>query len=487
MTSKTPPPTDLQTVADAAVAATDAAYEKALDYLYEFINFEHKRIERYQANKLDPGRPRRLLRLLGDPHLRFPAIHIAGTKGKGSVAALCAAALRAAGLRVGLYTSPHVQEFRERIRILTPDDADGRIPPGDFVHQMDQVRAIADQAPGLTWFEIVTGIAFAHFAAQEVDVAVVEVGLGGRLDATNVLTPLVSVITSLSLDHTHFLGDTLAEIAREKGGIIKPGVPLVTAHQPPEALAPLRQIAAEREAPLTTVGEDYTYRALSHGPHGQEIVVTRAGSGESWQLQIPLAGAHQQHNAAVALAALHIVEDHFPGLTADTIAKGMSEVAWPGRLQIVHQAPDTPTVLADCAHNEESAAVLAHALTEDYHYHRLWLIFGVSADKDVAEMMGHLFPLADRAIVTISSHRRAAAPEWLAETAAGLGFAVETADTVAAALTAAWQAGKPNDLICVTGSIFMVGDLLNQWEALQSQWRLSQDERPDMEEHNRDE
>jgi dihydrofolate synthase/folylpolyglutamate synthase len=189
----------------------------------------------------------------------------------------------------------------------------------------------------------------------------------------------------------------------------------------------------------------------------------------------------------VALAALQIAADRFPELTADTIAQGMSEVAWPGRLQIVHQAPDTPTVLADCAHNEESAAMLAHALTQDYHYRRLWLIFGVSADKDVAEMMGHLFPLADHAIVAVSSHRRAAAPEWLAETAAALGFAVETADTVAAALTAAWQAGKPGDLICVTGSIFMVGDLLNQWEALQSQWRLSQDERPDMEEHNRDE
>ena len=196
----------------------DAAYESALDYLYGLINFEMRRHDRYMANKLDATRPQRLMAFLGDPQAAFPSIHIAGTKGKGSVAAMCAASLRAAGYKVGLYTSPHVQEFRERIRILTPEDEDGRIPQADFVALMAEMKTAVAAIEEITWFEVVTAVAFLHFARQGVDVAVVEVGLGGRLDATNVLNPLVSVITSLSYDHVDLLGDTLTQIAAEKGG-----------------------------------------------------------------------------------------------------------------------------------------------------------------------------------------------------------------------------------------------------------------------------
>ncbi|VAW31315.1 Dihydrofolate synthase @ Folylpolyglutamate synthase, partial [hydrothermal vent metagenome] len=212
------------------------AYEKALDYLYSFINFERKKQDRYMASKLDHTRPRRLLDALGTPYGRFPAIHIAGTKGKGSVAAICAFTLRAAGYTVGLYTSPHLQEFRERIRILTLDDADGRIPKTAFTQQINKICALEADFPDITWFEILTAIAFLHFADSGVDIAVVEVGLGGRLDATNVLTPLVSVITRLSLDHTTLLGNKLRQIAYEKGGIIKPGIPVISANQEPEAM-----------------------------------------------------------------------------------------------------------------------------------------------------------------------------------------------------------------------------------------------------------
>ena len=170
------------------------SYQSALDYLYSFINFEHKSLDRYQASKIDVDRPRRLLTLLGSPHEQYPAIHIAGTKGKGSVASMCAACLRVAGLRVGLYTSPHLREFRERIRVITPQDTDGRIPEATFVAHMERARPLIEQSPGITWFEIVTTIAFMHFAAENVDVAVIEVGLGGRLDATNVLTDRKSVV-----------------------------------------------------------------------------------------------------------------------------------------------------------------------------------------------------------------------------------------------------------------------------------------------------
>ena len=225
---------------------TDQAYENALDYLYGFINLERKTLDRYQASKMDPSRPRRLLEMLDNPQERYQTLHIAGTKGKGSVAAMSAYALQASGLRVGLYTSPHLRDFRERIRVLTPADTDGRIEKEEFVSALDRVKALVPEFPNITWFEIVTAVSFCYFATREIDVAVIEVGLGGRLDATNVVTPLKSVITSLGYDHTSLLGDTLAEIAFEKGGIIKPGVSVVSAPQQQEAMRTLEDIAAER-------------------------------------------------------------------------------------------------------------------------------------------------------------------------------------------------------------------------------------------------
>ncbi len=242
---------------------TDSAYEKVLDTLYSYINLEQKAIDRYQASKMDSERPRQLLELLNNPHQQYPTIHIAGTKGKGSVAAMCTAVLAATGYRVGLYTSPHLRDFRERIRIVSTEDPEGHISKGDFVTIMDEVQQQLDEVPGVTWFEIVTAVAFRYFAKEKVDIAVIEVGLGGRLDATNVLVPLVSVITSLSLDHTYLLGNTLEQIAGEKGGIIKPGVPVVTAPQRQEALARLEAIAAERGSPICVIGRDWQYTGVS--------------------------------------------------------------------------------------------------------------------------------------------------------------------------------------------------------------------------------
>jgi dihydrofolate synthase/folylpolyglutamate synthase len=451
------------------------SYQRALDYLYSFINFEHKSLDRYQAAKIDADRPRRLLALLGRPQERFPSIHIAGTKGKGSVAAMCAACLRLAGLRVGLYTSPHLREFRERIRILSPDDADGRVSEEAFVAVMDRVRPGVEATPGITWFEIVTAIAFDHFAAAAVDVAVVEVGLGGRLDATNVLTPLVSVITSLSLDHTQLLGDTLPQIAAEKGGIIKPGVPVVTAGQAPEALATLAQIAAERGAPLTVVGRDWPYevvRSREGGVARQRIV---AGGGPEPRLIPPgasfavgLPGEHQTLNAAVALAALERVGGHFPTLTLADMQRGLAAVEWAGRLQVLQTGPEQPTLLVDCAHNDDSAAKLVTALQADYHYNRLVLLFGAPEDKNVAGMLARLLPLADTVVMTTANHPRSAAPEQLAALAATLGHEATVTHSVADGLRAALAAAGPRDLVCATGSIIVVGDLLNHWDALQS-------------------
>ena len=464
-------PTENQTNA----APDPKAYEQALDYLYSFINFEAKKQDRYMASKLDHTRPGRLMDALGQPHTQFPSIHIAGTKGKGSTAAICAYALRAAGYRVGLYTSPHLQDFRERIRILTPDDADGRISQQKFIQQINNIRALEDQFPDITWFEILTAIAFLHFADVGVDIAVVEVGLGGRLDATNVITPLVSVITRLSLDHTALLGNTLSQIAFEKGGIIKPGIPVVTANQEPEALAKLQQIADERGCDLTIVGQDWTYAgADSNDPGQQTLTISHSAAPElipdGSQFQLPLGGEHQLENATIALTALQHVQPAFPKLTLPVLQEGLANVKWPGRLDLIHPGDaQTPALLVDCAHNPDAIRKLRDALHHSFHYNRLWLIFGAPADKDVPHMLADLLPLAHHTAMTTASHPRSATPDELADIGAELGFSVTAVPDMNTALTTTWQQAKPGDLICVTGSIVVVGDLLNQWESLQSE------------------
>jgi len=450
------------------------SYQRALDYLYSFINFEHKSLDRYQASKIDAERPRRFLALLGAPQDRYPAIHIAGTKGKGSVAAMCAAALRAAGLSVGLYTSPHLREFRERIRVLSPDDPDGRIPEADFATCMDRVRPLVEQTPDITWFEIVTAIAFLHFADSGIDAAVVEVGLGGRLDATNVLTPEVAVITSLSLDHTQLLGNTLAEIAYEKGGIIKPGVPVVVAQQKPEAMATLERIAAERGAPLIVIGRDWQYGS-DPGAGGSPHSLTVTSSPEpdfippGATFAVGLAGEHQLQNAAVALAALTQARRRFPALTLDAVCAGLATVRWDGRLQLLQAGgDDRPAILVDSAHNEDSATKLVAALAHDYRYRRLILIFGAPEDKNVAGMLDRLVPLTDEIIVTTANHPRSATPEQLAALVAARGREAAITHSVSEAFAAALRVAGPGDLVVATGSIIVIGDLLNHWDTLQS-------------------
>ncbi len=451
------------------------AYEAALDYLYAFINLEQKPIDRYQASKIDTTRTRDLLAALGDPQLSYPAIHIAGTKGKGSVAAMCASCLQAAGLRVGLYTSPHLRDFRERIRILTPDDPVGLIDQDAFVARVDDVRPLVEALPGITWFEIVTAIAFHHFATAGIDVLVAEVGLGGRLDATNVLLPDVSVITSLSLDHTQLLGNTLAEIAYEKGGIIKPGIPVVTAPQEDEALAKLAAISDERGSPLTLIGRDWQYDPLSGGDAvaaGHGLRITRSPAPEfipaGAEFGVALAGDHQLLNATVAMAALQFVSGRCPTLDEAAVRAGLGGVQWDGRLELLATADDQPAVLIDCAHNVASASRLADALTTEFSYERLILVFGAPEDKNIAGMMDILFPLADEIVLTTANHPRSASPEWLAEQASRNGYDATSTASTAAALELALSLAGPDDMVCVTGSIIVVGDLLNHWDSLQS-------------------
>jgi dihydrofolate synthase/folylpolyglutamate synthase len=428
------------------------SYTDAIDYLYGFINWEVERHVRNAPGAMTLDRPRRVLAALGNPHQRYPVIHITGTKGKGSVGAMCASALSASGLKAGLYSSPHLQDFRERFRV-----DDQLISPEDFVALVNQMRPVVDSIADITWFEVTTALAFLYFAQQNVDAAVIEVGLGGRLDATNVVTPVVSVITSLSYDHTLLLGDSLASIAREKGGIIKPGVPVVSAPQPGEALEVLSEIAAGRYAPMTLIGRDWLYIHESSTYNG-----TRFQAGpedqplEAYYTGLP--GEHQALNATVALAALHHGRTAGVAVRSEGIRAGFERVDWPGRLEVVNH---TPLLVLDAAHNAASARRLQAALEELFPQRPLALIFGVSADKDVSGIFDALLPLADYLIAVQAVHPRALAPDEIAAIARQRGYyrVIEEIPQVEAALHRASQLVGPQGLICTTGSLFVVGEM----------------------------
>lgn len=427
-------------------------YGEALDYLYSFINYEVRRQVRYAPEVMNLDRPLHLLEGLGNPHLQYPIIHITGTKGKGSVGAYCWAALQAAGLRAGLYTSPHLQDFRERIRVK-----EEMISKEALADLLAELKPVADGIEGLTWFELTTALAFLHFARQGVDAVVCEVGLGGRLDATNVVHPLVSVITSLSYDHTYLLGNTLAEIATEKAGIIKPGVPVVSAPQEAEAEAVLLQIAEERHAPLTLIGRDWRCEAGQSTRYGQWF---RAGpAGESLRdYWTPLVGRHQAINATVALATLRLAQQGGLSLPSEAIEMGVRFVDWPGRFEVVGERP---WIVLDAAHNGASARCLVESVEAVFpEVRNRTLIFGASADKDVVSMFRALLPAMSHVILAQAVHPRALPPETLAEQVASVGFAgtVEQVPVVAEALQRARQQAGEEGLIVFAGSLFIVGE-----------------------------
>lgn len=433
-------------------------YREAIEYLHSLTDYEKRRIERYSPDTLDLSRVERLLDMVGNPHRLYPSVHVAGTKGKGSTSAMIESVLRAAGYRTGFYTSPHLHTFRERIRI----GAD-LISREDVVSLTEEFRPLIARVPGVTTFEAITAIAFTYFARQKVDVLVAEVGLGGRLDATNVIRPEVAVITSLSLDHTYLLGNTLPEIAAEKAGIIKDGVPVVTAPQRPEALAVIEETARARQAPLTVVGRDWVWEPGPFDLKGQSFTARRVGegrddlAGEYW---IPLLGRHQLENAATALAALQVLLDRGFRLSRAAALEGLRTVQWPGRLEILST---DPLVVVDCAHNPYSTEVLRETMREWFPGRRWVLIFGASADKDIPGMLRALLPITDHLIVTRSDHPRAATPVELADMAASVGGGAEIAVSVRRAFQRALTLVGPDTGILVTGSIFLVAEAREEW------------------------
>ena len=430
-------------------------FADALSYLDSFVNYERQPGVSYTRESFDLTEFERFLARLDNPHRRLKTVVVAGTKGKGSTAAMIASIAQAAGLKAGLYTSPHLCSVRERIRV------DGEIVSEETFAALVSELMPHIEAAGMagmrryrTFFEILTAMALVHFQRMEVELAVLEVGLGGRLDATNVATPLVSVITSISLDHTEVLGDTIPKIAREKAGIIKPHGLAVVAPQRPEALTVIRAVCEAQHARLHDVAAEWSWRPLSFGWQGS--VFDLHGVARSYPgLEIPLAGPHQMLNAATAIATAEQLRGQGLPISPEGIRQGVKQVHWEGRLETVSRQP---WVVLDGAHNRDSARCLREALMSCFQYRRLILVLGISANKNLEGIIEELTPLATLTVATRAMVPRAAPPQRVATLAAKWSDHIIVEEDTQRALAQAIAETQPDDLLLVTGSLYLVGD-----------------------------
>ncbi len=443
-------------------------YHDALDYIYSFTNFEVTPTSNYSSKTFDLTRMERLLAALGDPHKKFQSVHVAGTKGKGSTAAIMESILRAANHLTGLYTSPHLHTFRERISV-----GGEMISQNQVVAGVEKLKPLVEQIPGVTTFEVMTALAFDFFATRRVEFAVLEVGLGGRLDATNVVQPRVSVITSISYDHMAILGNTLAQIAHEKAGIIKPSVPIVASPQPDEASRVIAQVAHDKNAPLTTITSDLKFQTLApnksagvadcrfqltpqtHNLDSQSFTLTRQPNFSPLAFDVKLLGRHQLANAATALATISVLRAQGVAMPDDAIRTGLANVEWHARFEILSREP---YVIVDGAHNADSAHQLTITLRDLFPNARLHFVFGASGDKDIAGMFSEILPNVESLILTRSHNPRAADPSHLADLATRHGVQVSVFPDLATALEEAKQRAGKNDVVCVTGSLFVAAE-----------------------------
>jgi dihydrofolate synthase/folylpolyglutamate synthase len=450
------------------------SYETAIARMY---SLGHE-LAQTPAQKFDLAHMRVLLEALDHPERRFPAVLIAGTNGKGSTAATLAAILEASGLRTGLYTSPHLIRINERIRINGEEIGD---PEFALLHEV--VDRTAERLVGegdLPWhpsfFEMLTAMAFEYFAQGKVEMAVLEVGMGGRLDATNVVEPRLSVITDISLDHQKYLGNTLAEIAREKAGIIRPGGVVVTLPQQAQAndvignaildLGAQAASAVPYVPPLSPGSESY----LAVAQRGDRREGVRRPAyvsryplevmGKQIQVETPLVGRHQLRNVALAIAAAEELGKQGCAVTADSIERGIVRTYWPGRFQVIPATRDWPERVLDVAHNPAGAWSLRSTLSAVYPDRPLTLVFGAMRDKAIAEIAEILFPLAERVIASHADNPRAATPQEIREAATRTSTAIEDAPEVSTALERARAHAGPQGLVVVTGSIYIVGEAM---------------------------
>lgn len=452
------------------------SYSQAISFLLDRINFERTPAAGEQDFKL--SRMRRLLKYLGNPESRLSAVHIAGTKGKGSTAIMLAEILSAAGLRVGLYTSPHVEAFEERMQV------DGHRPtPDQIVELVGLVQSgvrqceSGDSPFNPTFFEVTTALAWLFFQAQQAEIVILEVGLGGRLDSTNVCSPIACVLTTISRDHTQLLGSTLAEIAREKAGIVKPSIPVISGVRAKEAQEIIANVCHDQRAPLWQLDRDFYYTHTAHicqELDAFQLEHTKANFGEvdvmtpteRWPaMPLTLAGEHQAHNAAVALATIDRLRQLGWEISPEAARMGLANVRWPMRIEVVSQRP---TVIVDAGHNWESISALGRTLEASFSPPssgrppiRRVLIFAATKDKDVVGLVRQLLPRFDTIILTqYLNNPRAVPPQTLQRLIQSVSdIPCHVASTPVKAWQIALAVSAPQDLICVTGSFFIAAEM----------------------------
>ncbi len=416
-------------------------YRQAVSYLFDLEKF---------GIKLGLENITRFLDRIGNPHNRFPAIHVAGTNGKGSTAAILEALLTSAGFKVGLYTSPHLVDFRERIRI-------GRRPvEREYVTEFVRSKKDLIEEIPVTFFEVVSALAFSYFAEQRVNIAVCETGLGGRLDATNVLKTEVSIITNVDLEHTDHLGSSVSEIAREKAGIIKEGVPTVTASNNFEVKRVLRNTCRKRKAPLVSIYDEAQWLVKEVGLKGSRLdVFTR--SNKYVNLRLNLVGRHQLENAMCALLAIEILQDNGWRVPKRAVREGLAQVVWRGRLELLSERP---TVLADVAHNPPAMKIIKENLQELFPEKRFLVVLGILSNKNYVEMLNEVGRFAKVIYLTKPITERAADPELLAREVSKQGSNFKVIPVVKEAYKYALSQARPEEVVLVTGSHYTVGEVM---------------------------
>ncbi|HWB18678.1 MAG TPA: folylpolyglutamate synthase/dihydrofolate synthase family protein [Phycisphaerales bacterium] len=440
----------------AAASVEITTYPNAVRYLLDRVNYERQRIVKYDESHFKLDRMRKLLAELGNPQEQVRMVHVAGTVGKGSTVAMVASMLEGCGYTVGQYTSPHVVDVRERISINGAP-----IGKTEFTEMMKEIAVVAEKLPSEpTFFELITAMAFKYFAEQAVDIAVIEVGLGGRLDSTNVIRPEVSLITTIDFDHTHILGRTLDKIAREKAGIFKKGVPAITCGQPKEVEDALSQVAEEVGAPLKIINKDieFSYRFGASddlGPHTRICLLTE--TSQFMHLPVPLPGEHQAFNCALALAAVDVLKKNGLQIPEAALHEGLAKTKVPGRMELVW---DRPRILVDGAHNAAALGALMRCVGAHVPYDSMVCIFGCCEDKDIPAMLDKIALGGDKLIFTkAKGNPRSANPEELQRGfAERSGKMCQVARTLPDALDLATRAVGRDDLIVITGSFYLVGD-----------------------------
>ncbi len=432
-------------------------YREALDYILAPADYERSP-ERLRYRDFNLARVRALLERLGNPDAAFGSVHIAGTKGKGSTSAMAASVLRAAGHRTGLYTSPHLHTMRERIAV------DGSpVSEEEFARGVEAIQPAAAAVDALgtlgrvTTFELLTALAFYLFREQGVRYAVVEAGLGGRLDATNVIAPLACAITNISLDHTEVLGATVAEIAREKAAIIKPGVPVVSGPQPPEALAVIEEAARRQGGPLTLVGRDVLWNAGPADLEGQHLTIRTRSAVRT--VRLPLLGAFQRENAATATGVCEALVACGVPIGERAMLEGLAQVRWPGRVEVLSRPASGGLAVVDGAHNPYSMARLAEALRETFSFRRVVAIVGVGRTKDLGGMLEALAALPVTVVAAQSRNPLALPARQVQDACAARGIPAEAAADTAHAVERARALAEAGDLILATGSLFIVAEV----------------------------